>query len=111
MHKKRSEIGAIANAYLQELSKLEIKTNQVILYGSFAKGNFREDSDIDLLIVSDSFKRKNLRRRLEILGIAAARIMQPIEAYGVTPHEIESPQKVSFFLKEILNSGVVLKIK
>ncbi|OQX53514.1 MAG: hypothetical protein B5M48_03275, partial [Candidatus Omnitrophica bacterium 4484_213] len=61
------------------------------------KGNFREDSDIDLLIVSDSFKRKNLRRRLEILGIAAARIMQPIEAYGVTPHEIESPQKVSFF--------------
>jgi len=85
MHKKRSEIGAIANAYLQELSKLEIKTNQVILYGSFAKGNFREDSDIDLLIVSDSFKRKNLRRRLEILGIAAARIMQPIEAYGVTP--------------------------
>lgn len=107
MHKKRSKIKRIVSNYLIELSKLGIKVQKVILYGSYARGKFRRDSDIDLIIVSDDFKRKNLRERLEILGIAAVRLMKPIEAYGVTPDEIKVPQTASF-LEEALSSGVVV---
>jgi len=47
----------------------------------------------------------NLRQRLEVLGIAAARIMKPIEAKGYTPEEINMVTEASF-LKEILEVGV-----
>jgi hypothetical protein len=47
----------------------------------------------------------NLRERLEVLGIAAVRIMRPVEAKGYTPEEIEMTSQASF-LKEILEVGV-----
>ncbi|MEK6715358.1 MAG: hypothetical protein AABY43_04885 [Candidatus Omnitrophota bacterium] len=47
----------------------------------------------------------NLRERLEVLGIAAARIMKPVEAKGYTPQEIEMTQEASF-LKEVLEMGI-----
>ena len=44
----------------------------------------REGSDIDLLIVSSNFETLNTRERLELLGVAAARLWQPIEAVACT---------------------------
>ena len=107
MHKKRSKIKKIISDYIVELSKLGIRVQKVILYGSYAKGKIRKDSDIDLIVVSGDFKKKILRERLEILGIAAVRLMKPIEAYGVTSDEIKVPQTASF-LEEALSSGVVV---
>lgn len=107
MHKEGSKVKTTIKRYSKELSELGVEVQRVILYGSYAKGNFRKDSDIDLVVVSDDFKGMNLRKRLEILGIAAVRLMKPIEAYGVTPDEIKSPVETSF-LKEVLNSGVTV---
>jgi len=36
--------------------------------------------NIDLIVISDDFKDINLRERLEILGIAAGRVFEPIKA-------------------------------
>jgi helicase len=69
------------------------------LYGSYAKENPREDSDIDLIVISDDFKDMNLRERLEILGIAS-RVFEPIEALGYTSKEIK--QKKETFLEAII---------
>ncbi len=59
-----------------------------VYYLLYAKGNLREDSDIDLVVISDDFKNMNLRERLEILGLAAGQVFEPIEALGYTPKEI-----------------------
>ena len=48
------ELLDIINEYISKLSK-EIKIDKVILFGSYAKGTNREDSDIDLAISSDDF--------------------------------------------------------
>ena len=106
MAKKRQQISMIIKAYLGQLKKLGITTQRVILYGSFARGDNKKESDIDLIIVSDDFEDMNLRERLEILGIAAARILEPIEALGYTSKEFEEAEKSSF-LDEVLNSKVV----
>jgi predicted nucleotidyltransferase len=108
MYKKRSKVKVVIKQYIRELSKLGIHVQKVILYGSYAKGDFRKDSDIDLVIVSEDFKKRDLRERLEILGIAAVRIMKPIEAYGVTSDEIRSPRQTAF-LKEAISSGIGIK--
>ena len=105
MYKTRPQIKEIIEDYKQALNVLGINVERVILYGSYALGNQREGSDIDLAIVSADFQKMNLRERLEVLGMAAARIMQPIEAQGYAPKEMDTVLPSSF-LKEILEAGV-----
>jgi len=105
MYKAGSQIKEIVAEYTQTLKTLGVNVERVILYGSYALGNERKDSDIDLVIISKDFQKMNLRERLEVLGIAAARIMKPVEAKGYTPEEIEMTSQASF-LKEVLEIGV-----
>lgn len=104
MVKTEREIKEIIDRYRQEIEKLGIKPQKIILFGSYAGGAPREDSDIDLIIVSDDFKDMNLRERLELLGIAAGRVFEPIEALGYTQEELESRKKETF-LEAILKSA------
>jgi len=100
MFKKTRDVKRIIERYRQELRNLNINSKKIILYGSYAKGNPREDSDIDLIVISDNFEDMNLRERLEILGVAAGRVFEPIEALGYTSKEIK--QKKETFLEVIL---------
>ena len=109
MDKAGFQVKEVIKQYKDSLLKCGVKVERFILYGSFAQGNQREDSDIDLVVVSESFKKMDLRERLEVLGIGAARIMKPIEAKGYTPEEIELAPKISF-LSEILKSGINITV-
>jgi len=100
MAKTEREIKTIIKRYEEELKRLGIKPNRIMLYGSYAKGNPREDSDIDLIVVSEGFKNINLKERLEILGIAAGRVFEPIEAMGYTEEEIKDVKGT--FLEEVI---------
>jgi predicted nucleotidyltransferase len=104
MVKTRQEIENVISRYRRALSALGITAEQVILFGSYATGKAREISDIDLLIVSSDFRGKNIRERLELLGVGAVRIMEAIQAYGLTPEEVSSEEKSSF-VKAILEEG------
>lgn len=107
MPKPTSQIKKIVRQYKEILQRLGIHTERIILYGSFARGNARKDSDIDLVVISEDFRKLNLRQRLEILGVAAARIMKPIEAQGYTPAEVKKVSRFSL-LNEILKVGIFI---
>jgi predicted nucleotidyltransferase len=79
---------------------------QVLLFGSQALGTSHEGSDIDLLVVSPSWAGLSERERLEVLGIAAARILEPIQARGATREEVESG-KLSSFMQRVLDEQAV----
>ncbi len=55
MVKVPENIRDIVQEYLKDLSS-EIKIDKAILFGSYAKGNYNVDSDIDLAIFSDLFR-------------------------------------------------------
>lgn len=59
------------------------------MYGSYKRDNPREESDIDLIVISENFKGMNIRERLEILGLVAGQVFEPIEASGYTEEEIK----------------------
>ena len=101
MVKTEREIKEIISRYAVELEKLGITSQRILLYGSYAKRIAREDSDIDLLLISELFEVMNIRERLELLGIAAGKVFEPIEAFGYTPEEIEADKRGTF-LEEIL---------
>ncbi|OQA46666.1 MAG: Nucleotidyltransferase domain protein [Chloroflexi bacterium ADurb.Bin325] len=83
-----------------------IETEQVLLFGSHATGRAHEGSDIDLFIISADWLPYNERERLEILGIAAARILEPIQARGATPDEVKN-NELSLFFREVLKQQAI----
>lgn len=99
-------LNEIIRRFCQQLTEMGIQVEQVWVYGSQARGTATEGSDIDLIIVSSSWAGMGLRERLEILGVAAARILEPIQAQGITPEELEQGA-ISLFLAEILRTQAV----
>jgi len=69
------ELRQIVQRYCDQLEKMGIHPEKVMLYGSQATGTAREGSDIDLIVISSDWKKFNQRVRLEILGVASARIL------------------------------------
>jgi hypothetical protein len=83
-----------------------IHPERIMLYGSQAAGAAREGSDIDLIVISADWKKYNHRERLELLGIAAARILEPIQAQGFTPTEIKL-KKVTPFWEQVMKEQAI----
>jgi predicted nucleotidyltransferase len=61
-----------------------IVIDRIVLFGSHATGTQRPDSDIDLVVISDTFKDMDYWQRLHLLADAIGDVFQPIEATGLT---------------------------
>ena len=58
----KTPLELIKRAILEEAEKLGVKVEQIILFGSRARGDYREDSDWDvLIIVSDESSTRDLK--------------------------------------------------
>jgi predicted nucleotidyltransferase len=105
MAKKKRNIKKIITEYLRNLNGLGIEVSQIILYGSFAKGKPKNHSDIDIAVVSPTFRKLDIFQRQEVLSKAHHRLGEPIEPIGLTPDQIKERKG---FVTEILDTGVVL---
>lgn len=105
MVKKRQEIKNIIDKYVSKLKQLGVEVSQVILYGSYAKGKPREYSDIDIAVVSPSFRKMDIFERQLLLSKAHHKFGEPIEPIGLTPKQLRDKEG---FTREILETGVVV---
>ena len=62
----------------------------MILFCSFAHGTQQEGSDIDVVVVSDSFAGMPHWDRIDILSAAICEVWEPIEATAFTQKEWET---------------------
>jgi predicted nucleotidyltransferase len=100
------ELKQIIKRYRAQLEKMGIRPARILLYGSQAAGTAREGSDVDLIVISSDWKKYNHRERLELLGIASARILEPVQAQGFTPSEIKL-KKVMPFWEQIIKEQAI----
>jgi len=100
------QLKSIILRFSEELALRGIHVERILLFGSHATGTMREGSDIDLIVISEDWASLNDRERFELLGIAAARILEPIQARGFTTHEINSNQLTPFWT-QLLNKQAV----
>jgi predicted nucleotidyltransferase len=100
------ELEAVIKRFRQSLEMAGIRCQQVLLYGSRRWGTAGEDSDIDLIVISPDWAPLNQRERLELLGVIAARLLEPIQAQGWTPQEI-ADQEMGTFWQEIVEKEAV----
>jgi predicted nucleotidyltransferase len=64
-----------------------ISIHKLILYGSFARGDYHEGSDIDLILISEDFKNHDYWSRIDLLSDAIYDVFEPLEVVGFTPEE------------------------
>ena len=96
--------------YRQSLEAMGIKVKRIILFGSCAAGRARTDSDLDLLVVSDDFRKMDLWERLSILGRARADISRPMEILGMTEREFMKRREGGFLAEEVIAKGLVVPL-
>jgi predicted nucleotidyltransferase len=85
----------------------QIKPEKVILFGSYAKGNPDDGSDLDLIIVNNTSLPKH-KRGIEIRRLFYRQLI-PMDIKVYTPDEFDNELKSPFsFLFEALKNSQVL---
>ena len=64
------EIIKIINTFIKEIEKKGIRIFHIYIYGSYAHGNYRKDSDIDVAVVSQDFGKDSFEENVLLRKIA-----------------------------------------
>jgi predicted nucleotidyltransferase len=85
--------------------KKKIKADKIIIFGSFARGEFGEHSDIDLLLVSKKFRGKDFHERFKGLWLKW-NLNLPVDFICYTHEEFEKLKKEVSIVSEALKEGI-----
>lgn len=97
----KNEVIEIVKKYAAAVDKY-MKPRKVILFGSYAKGNWQEDSDIDVAVVLDSIEGDALENKALLY-----KLRRDIDA-RIEPVLLEEGDDRSGFLAEIMKHGQVI---
>lgn len=97
----KSEVNNLIKEYIQYLKKNNLNVERAYIFGSYAKGTYNDDSDIDLAVVFNEFpdrfdmqvKLLKLRRRFDTR-------IEP-HPFRTSDFTVGNP-----FVSEILNTGL-----
>lgn len=90
----------IVNRYINYLRNNKFNVQKVYLFGSYVKGQYNEDSDIDLAIVMNKLSN-SFTTQVELMKISRKFDTR------IEPHPFEeSDFNTNPFAKEILNKGI-----
>jgi hypothetical protein len=103
-----NDVLAIAKNYIAYLGQVGIPISTAYLYGSYAKGKPRTDSDIDICVVSPSFAGKDLFDEMIKLNQLGLKIDSRIETVPYTPDDLND--KYSSLANEIRNTGIQIEV-
>lgn len=104
---KRADIDEIVRRFTDATKKEGISIDKVVLYGSYASGHYRDDSDIDVAIVSRDFGRDRTEEGMMLFRIAG-KIDARIEPVPISLKAYENDTWVPL-IYEIRENGVELK--
>ncbi len=102
---KTDTIDKLLDRYVEELKK-DILIDKIILFGSYAKKQANDESDIDIAVISRSFGIKPLED-FKIVNKVLWRIDsdRTIQVHAFNPTEFEEE---NFFTQEILRTGITI---
>lgn len=83
----RESVLRIIENFRQALERKKIKVQTIILYGSCAREDYKEGSDIDLIVISQSFSKIGYWERIEIITDVIVELYEPIEAIAMSPED------------------------
>jgi len=96
----------IVKRYIEELRKHNIPVREAILFGSYVRGSIKEESDIDVAVVSEAFTGDRFEDRRKIVPLRR-KIDNRIEPM---PFNLEIFSRGSILIDEIKKTGVRITI-
>ncbi|MEW6040083.1 MAG: nucleotidyltransferase domain-containing protein [Elusimicrobiota bacterium] len=103
---KNDEIKRLITRFIQEI-KNDIRINKIILFGSYATGKIKQSSDIDLIVVSKDFEKKDEIEAIQYLFRKASRISSLIEPIPASYSEVKNADKRDF-MGQVIKYGKVI---
>jgi predicted nucleotidyltransferase len=94
--------------YIVEKIVQEIQPEKIILYGSYARGDFGKDSDLDLFIIKDSEESSRMIRRKVDALLRGRRF--PVDIRVRKPAEVEWNLRAEnpFYIYHVFGEGKLL---
>ena len=104
----RSQAIKIIKRFVKALKKEGISIDRVILYGSYARGKVRPDSDIDVAVVSKHFGKDKVEEGMALFRIAGE-IDTRLEPIPISIEAYENDTWIPL-IYEIREKGLDLKV-
>ncbi|MEI6555037.1 MAG: nucleotidyltransferase domain-containing protein [Paludibacter sp.] len=101
-------ISRIVNTYIHTVLNQQPDLFSAYIFGSYARDNQREESDIDIALVIENLKDNDRFNTQIKLMLLAASIDNRIEPHPISKEELYSNNP---FVLEILKTGIKLKVK
>jgi predicted nucleotidyltransferase len=108
-YKNTNKIQTITNILKEKLSQVyKNKLDQLILFGSQARGDARKNSDIDILVVlKDEINPvKEIKRNNDLISEICLEYDEDINCFYIGTKELENPDNL--LLKNINKEGIIL---
>jgi predicted nucleotidyltransferase len=103
----KTTVTAIITFLKTELLQKGVKLNGIALFGSQLTGLSNPESDLDLIIVSDSFQNKNIFERSEITMDTEIKALKkfhiPMDILKMTDKEFDQSIKNKRFEAQLIN--------
>lgn len=101
----KEKIRKIATLIKSFLGERNIQVEKIIIFGSYATGNYKKDSDVDIAIISKDFEGKDIFQKAEMLKglkwFLTERFMLPFDIIPLSLKELqESSSMIAEFVKE-----------
>lgn len=100
----RAAVIKMAEQYAEEVEKI-LNTKAIVLFGSYAKGTAKTDSDIDIAVILDDFTGDYLEISKQLY-----KLRRNISA-DIEPVLLDSARDKSGFVSEVLRTGWILKTR
>ena len=104
-------MGSKTDGLIRDLRRFRRKVSQqfgvekMILFGSRARGEAHEYSDVDLIVVSAKFRRKNIVERASPLHMEWE-LDLPVDFLCYTPEELRRLSRRPTLVREALRDGI-----
>ena len=83
----REHVLRVIEDFKNALEERKVKVQKIILFGSCSRGEFKEGSDIDLIVISKYFNKISYWERLDIVSEVIGDLFEPIEPVLMTQEE------------------------
>ncbi len=88
---------------------LPLEPDKIILFGSYARGEANEESDLDLFLIKEGledFSEYEIDAKLNLVGFMTKYRTNGIDILSASPSYLR--KRDDYFYKEILEEGMVL---
>ena len=102
----KAAVNSIISFFKESVIANGVSVDGIALFGSALAGNMRDDSDLDVIVISKSFEGKDIFERAKMTAkpeIEAIRKFKiPLDVLTMSPKEYENSQQARFYKSQIV---------